>query len=465
MKKALLLIILFLNFNIYSQENKTVTLTVSGTGKTLEEAKTNALRSAIEQAFGAFISSKTEILNNQIVADQISSVSNGNIQSFEILNLAQFPAGSWGVTLKVLVSVSKLQSFVQSKGVEIQIKGGLFAMNIKQQLLNEQGEIKAISEMVGLLHEPMQTAFDYSIKSGEPKSLDAESKNWEIPLIVNATTNKNIDFCAEYCIKTLAALSLTNDEVESYRTLNKTVLPVIINYNDKEQIFYLRKHFSINVLNTLISNWNFYVGNFTVKTGIVNVERDNNGKLHAFNKSSLRDKNTTRFEFLTSGIVAGTFSWNDKKTLTQIEQMIGYSVSSAGVSSQFKHGGFVVYEKNGHGLVSLICNIENLSWDKAEIECNQLLFNSYKDWRLPYIEELKKIYFNLKLKGIGNFVEYFDRNELKYLSSTISKDNQIFKDNVNVKTMKMDEYNEIQDFPKMEGTKWQKFGIRPVRKF
>ena len=36
--------------------DKTVTLTVSGTGKTLEEARLNALRSAIEQAFGAFIS-------------------------------------------------------------------------------------------------------------------------------------------------------------------------------------------------------------------------------------------------------------------------------------------------------------------------------------------------------------------------------------------------------------------------
>lgn len=465
MKKLLLFILLLSTTLVAAQEDKTVTLTVSGTGKTLEEAKTNALRSAIEQAFGAFISSKTEILNDQLVADQISSVSSGNIQSFEISNEAQFPDGSWGVTLKTIVSVSKLQNFVQSKGIEIELKGGLFAMNIKQQLLNEQGEIQAVSEMVGLLHEPMQTAYDYTIKSGEPKSLDSESKNWEIPLEVTAITNKNIDFCANYCIKTLSAVSLSAEEVINYKNLNKAVFPITIIYNGANNTFYLRKQTSINALNTLISNWNFYIGNFTVKTGIVNIERDNNGKLHAFNKSSLRDKNTTRFEFLTSGIVAGTFSWNDKKTLTQIEQMIGYSVSSAGISSQYKHGGFVVYEKNGHGLVSLICNIENLSWDKAEIECNQLLFNSYKDWRLPSIEELKKIYFNLKLKEIGNFIEYFDRNVLEYLSSTISKDNQIFKDNLNVKTMKMDEYNEIQDFPKMESTKWQKFGIRPVRNF
>ena len=43
-----------------------------------------------------------------------------------------------------------------AKGIAIEIKGGMFALNIKQQLLNEQGEINAVSEMVGLLHEAMQ---------------------------------------------------------------------------------------------------------------------------------------------------------------------------------------------------------------------------------------------------------------------------------------------------------------------
>ena len=45
---------------MYSQTTENiVTLTTSGTGKTIEEAKNNALRSAIEQAFGAFISSQS----------------------------------------------------------------------------------------------------------------------------------------------------------------------------------------------------------------------------------------------------------------------------------------------------------------------------------------------------------------------------------------------------------------------
>jgi len=137
---------------VFSQtENKDVTITTVGSGKTIEESTQSALRSAIEQAFGAFISSKTEIVNDALIRDEIISVSNGNIKSYEIINQDQLPDGRWGVSIKSVVSVDKLTSFVQAKGIAVEIKGGLFARNVKQQLINEQGEVKAVSEMVGLL--------------------------------------------------------------------------------------------------------------------------------------------------------------------------------------------------------------------------------------------------------------------------------------------------------------------------
>jgi hypothetical protein len=134
--------------NTFAQEpSKDVTITASGSGKTIEEAKQSALRSATEQAFGAFISTKTEIFNDQVVADQMSSVSSGNIKSFEILNQDQLPDGRWGLTLKAIVSVDKLTSFVEAKGVTIEVKGGLFALNIKQQLLNELENLTSLLDI------------------------------------------------------------------------------------------------------------------------------------------------------------------------------------------------------------------------------------------------------------------------------------------------------------------------------
>ena len=377
-------------------ENKDVTIVASGSGGTLEDAKQAALRSATEQAFGAFISSKTEMFNDVVVADQMASVSSGNIKSFDVLNQDQLPDGRWGVTLKAIVSVDKLTSFVQAKGISIEIKGGMFALNIKQQLLNEQGEFKAVAEMVGLLHEPMQIAFDYVIKSGDPKSVDGESKNWKIPLTVTATCNNNMDFCANYFIKTLTALSLTAAEVETYKSLNKQVFPVNVSYAGKAMVFNLRKQTSIAVINSLVLNLEFYTRNFAVKSGMDERYGHDEGRLHEFENWGI--------SFLSAGQIAGTYTWNDHRTLSQIEQMTGYSVKPLGVKSQFKHGGYVVHESNGHGLVTSVCYIGNLNWEAAKTACEELVMNGYSDWVLPDNYQLEIIYKSLFKRGIGGFV-------------------------------------------------------------
>jgi len=198
--------------------SKVVTVTSSGSGKTQDEAQQKALRGAIEQAFGAFISSKTEILNDQLISDQITSVANGNIQSFQVLSEAQLPDNTWATTLKAIVSVDKLTQFVEAKGVTVEIKGGLFALTIKQQMLNEQGEINTVYNILELLHEQMQYAYDYTINSGIPQALDADNKNWSIPLQVKAIANKNLEFCVSYLIKTLTNVCLSSNEMLQLRS-------------------------------------------------------------------------------------------------------------------------------------------------------------------------------------------------------------------------------------------------------
>lgn len=445
MRKTITLIILFFITVLSAQnlsaqtDNKDVIITTSGSGITMEDAKQNALRSAIEQAFGTFISSKTEILNDNLVKDEIVSVTNGNIKSFEILNQDQLPDGRWGVTLKAVVSVDKLTSFVQAKGIDIEIKGGLFALNIKQQLLNEEGEIKAIAEMVGLLHEPMQTSFDYLIKSGDPKSIDALSKNWEIPLEVTAICNKNIDFCANYFIKTLSALSLTPAEVETYKSLNKQVFTLIVNYSGVENIFNFRKAQSMDAIYSFVFNWKFYTRLFIVESGLVNnvgtnlykpgrhsnfgmyeVPHDQLGELTRneeisefikLNDNVYQDNGTNDLTILfpSKDKLVARFNWNDKRTLVQIEQMTGYSVKPRGVVSYFKQGGYVVNEKDGHGLVVALYDIGKGTLVNAKKKCNEFEINGYNDWRLPSIEELGMIHKNMFEYGLGNLCPFIMR--------------------------------------------------------
>jgi hypothetical protein len=228
MKLKFLIVIVLLNFSsVFSQEDKIVTLTVSAQGATLSEAKQNALRDAIEQAFGAFISSNTEILNDELVKDEILSVSNGNIQDYEVIYEAQMPSGAHAVSITATVSVNKLSAFVESKGVEVEFKGGLLAVNVKQQILNEKNEVKTIENIMRVSEEILDKSYDFELVRGEPKQAGNNS-SWEIPLRVDVKFNKNINQFNSYLQNSLKGLSMSEDEIKRYKQLGKETYKIII---------------------------------------------------------------------------------------------------------------------------------------------------------------------------------------------------------------------------------------------
>ena len=82
MRKLFILVLLSLFCQTTFAQPNEVKLVVTGDGETKEEATNNALRSAVEQAFGVFVSANTEILNDELVKDEIATVSSGNIKSY-----------------------------------------------------------------------------------------------------------------------------------------------------------------------------------------------------------------------------------------------------------------------------------------------------------------------------------------------------------------------------------------------
>ncbi len=231
MKQLFLIVALAMNFCAYSQDDKIVTLVVCGKGKTQDEAKQNALRSAIEQAFGTFISSKTEILNDSLVKDEIVSVANGNIQKFEIISEVQIPNVGYATSLKTTVSVTKLTSFVESKGVVAEFKGSLLAANVKQQMLNEQNEIKSIANIVSSCKEILDQSCDFDILRGEPRQLNNDNNKWAVPLTINIKFNKNIQQFTQYFLNSIKGLSMSADEVLKYNQLGKNTFKIAMGVN------------------------------------------------------------------------------------------------------------------------------------------------------------------------------------------------------------------------------------------
>ncbi len=254
-------------------DDKTVTLTVTGTGKTIEEAKQNALRSAIEQAFGTFISSKTEILNDNLVKDEIVSIANGNIQKFDVISEVQIPEIGYATTLKATVSVTKLTSFVESKGVIVEFKGSLFSFNIKQQIFNEKNEIKAITDMCDVTKKIADASFNFLIKANEPIAVNGNNEQWSIPITIGIQPNKNFFTSINYIFNTLKALTLTKEEANDYKKLGKKIYPVSFAISeDKYDYFILRTAESIKYLIDQIYYFNNAMINFKISNGLVDID-------------------------------------------------------------------------------------------------------------------------------------------------------------------------------------------------
>ncbi len=264
------LFFLFPLFSIYlvnAQDNKTVTLVVSGQGKTQDEAKQNALRSAIEQAFGAFISSKTEILNDDLVRDEIVSVSNGNIQKYEVISEVKIPDGGFATSLQATVSVTKLTSFVESKGIESEFKGSLFALNIQNQELASKNELVCLENLKNILSPLSLASFDYKLDVYDPKKSNLSNQLFDVPIKVTCIANDNLKNWVSLFESTIQQLAMPKSEIENYLDVNKQTYKYKILKGNKEHILCFRNEGSLVVLNEIFA---------TILAGIQNFKISNN---------------------------------------------------------------------------------------------------------------------------------------------------------------------------------------------
>jgi hypothetical protein len=231
--KLLLFLIVNLTISKVIGQTNEVSLVVSSKGTTEEDAKTNALRSAIEQAFGTFVSSRTEILYDDLVQDQIVSLSNGNIKKFEIVSSLFLPDQSLHlVTLNATVSLDKLTTFVQSMGYnDVAFDGGGFAMNLKIQKLNASSEVLAIKNLLEQGLNLSKEFFDRELVVGNPTlepSNRVSNPKYQVPLTINSNLSTNWRSYYQFYVKTLHGISMSREEVDTYKSLNKKVYQLVL---------------------------------------------------------------------------------------------------------------------------------------------------------------------------------------------------------------------------------------------
>ncbi len=207
-------------------DGKTVTLTQIGEGKTKDEAKYNALRNALEQAFGTFISSNSTLLNDELTKDEIVSVSSGNIQGFKIISETLLPNGNYSSIVEATVSIGNFTKFCESKGITVEFKGGLFAANIKLQELNKKNEEAVMKDLYTISNSIIRKGlFDFSIITDEPKQISGgpDYGKWDVKLNISSKANKNLNSIFQIITTTLSSISLNENEVLDYENKNISV--------------------------------------------------------------------------------------------------------------------------------------------------------------------------------------------------------------------------------------------------
>lgn len=279
MKKIVSFILIsFLSINIYAQEN-IISLITTGTDSNKDKAVNKALRNAVEQAFGSFLVSKSTLINDQLASDEILTVSSGNIVSYEIVSTIDNPVSKEvTATVNSKVSLVKLKSFIESKGIEVDFKGKLFAQNIMLQEFYEQNEIKALKELNALMKEFNDKCFDYTVEAKEPVK---NGNDWNIELITTVMVNDNFFNLRKNFISTLKSVSLSQEQAMEYKKLGKDIFIVIIDYDNTESVkqkskkgksettpIFLRKEESmLNVLD-IVYNYNNQLASFEIDNSV-----------------------------------------------------------------------------------------------------------------------------------------------------------------------------------------------------
>ena len=281
MKKFLILFILFTGVKIHAQEDQTISLIVSGDGKNKREATEAALRNAIEQAFGAFISSETVINNDEFVSDNINMLSQGSVLKYDILTTYQLPDGSFSITTKALVSISAMQKFTESKGHVTTIEGGLFGMNIRLAKLQVESEEKVFIDIVKKGWQILKTSIDYSmdvipprksniqedlqnvLKEGRNMDYSPQAENlnstdiYKIRCIIECKPNSNLDIFIDYFLGTLNSIKMSPSEVEFAKTSGTKIYGIWNStgreneWANSEDVIYFRSIKSLSYINYL----------------------------------------------------------------------------------------------------------------------------------------------------------------------------------------------------------------------
>lgn len=222
MKKLILLFAILISFVSHAQTTDDVTLIVMGSGDTKEDAVNNALRSAVEQAFGVFVSANTEIINDELVKDEIATVTSGNIKSYKELSIVNLSDGEFTISLEAIVSTKTLAVYAKNHGSSAEFAGATFGANLKLAKLNKINTEKVFENLIKECKEIIPYTFETELAVGNPTA------NGDLPITVYLYSTPNAYQLSDLIVSTISALNLSDQEIVQMKEMEIETYPTHI---------------------------------------------------------------------------------------------------------------------------------------------------------------------------------------------------------------------------------------------
>jgi hypothetical protein len=174
-----------------AKEASTKEITVTGIGTTLESAEKQALASAIRQAVGAYMDSKTIIKNEEVIQDRILSVSNAFVEKYEVVG--QPKKSSDGLVEITILARVKTNQVVQALKENNLISGEVAGQNLwaeaSTKVMNAQDAVAMLEAKIPELIKSVVTITPLDDK-GLPK-MAKDSTGKEVSSTAPASVEEN----------------------------------------------------------------------------------------------------------------------------------------------------------------------------------------------------------------------------------------------------------------------------------
>lgn len=175
---------------------------VSGAGTDIEAAKKDACREAVRRVVGAYVNSETRTENDELIEDNVISLSSGFVEKMETLKESKAD-GLVRVRIRATVRTSKVLDSLKKNRISVSAADG---ESLGAQLVTIGDQKKGEAELIAAAFDEFPLSCFKASVDGKPR-LGEQLDSGSSPVIVTVVIEPDLDAFAASAVKLEKALS------------------------------------------------------------------------------------------------------------------------------------------------------------------------------------------------------------------------------------------------------------------